>query len=149
MNLSNLKPKAGSRKKSKRVGRGEGSGWGCTSGKGNKGQNARSGGRVRPGFEGGQMPLARRVPKSGFTNIRKTEVATVNLQDLNRFDEKSVVDLASLKEKGLVRNAFSGSLKILNKGTLSKALTVKADKFSKAALAAIEKAGGTAETLGK
>ena len=130
----------------KRVGRGPGSGPGKTSGRGQKGQNARSGGGVRPGFEGGQTPLARRLPKRGFTNINRKEYAVVNVEDLNRFEDGTVVTPALLKEVGLVRKELNG-VKILGNGELTKKLNVTAAKFSKSAVEAIEKAGGKAEVL--
>lgn len=130
----------------KRVGRGPGSGLGKTSGRGQKGQNARSGGGVRPGFEGGQTPLARRLPKRGFTNINRKEYAVVNVEDLNRFEDGTVVTPALLKEVGLVRKELNG-VKILDNGELTKKLNVTAAKFSKSAVEAIEKAGGKAEVL--
>ena len=130
----------------KRVGRGPGSGLGKTSGRGQKGQNARSGGGVRPGFEGGQTPLARRLPKRGFTNINRKEYAVVNVEDLNRFEDGTVVTPALLKEVGLVRKELNG-VKILGNGELTKKLNVTAAKFSKSAVEAIEKAGGLAEVL--
>ncbi|MEY8468892.1 50S ribosomal protein L15 [Faecalibaculum rodentium] len=130
----------------KRVGRGPGSGLGKTSGRGQKGQNARSGGGVRPGFEGGQTPLARRLPKRGFTNINRKEYAVVNVEDLNRFEDGTVVTPALLKEVGLVRKELNG-VKILGNGELTKKLNVTAAKFSKSAVEAIEKAGGKAEVL--
>lgn len=130
----------------KRVGRGPGSGLGKTRGRGQKGQNARSGGGVRPGFEGGQTPLARRLPKRGFTNINRKEYAVVNVEDLNRFEDGTVVTPALLKEVGLVRKELNG-VKILGNGELTKKLNVTAAKFSKSAVEAIEKAGGKAEVL--
>lgn len=130
----------------KRVGRGPGSGLGKTSGRGQKGQNARSGGGVRPGFEGGQTPLARRLPKRGFTNINRKEYAVVNVEDLNRFKDGTTVTPALLKETGLVRKELNG-VKILGNGELTKKLNVTAAKFSKSAVEAIEKAGGKAEVL--
>lgn len=130
----------------KRVGRGPGSGLGKTSGRGQKGQNARSGGGVRPGFEGGQTPLARRLPKRGFTNINRKEYAVVNVEDLNRFEDGTVVTPALLKEVGLVRKELNG-VKILGNGELTKKLNVTAAIFSKSAVEAIEKAGGKAEVL--
>ena len=129
-----------------RVVRGPGSGLGKTSGRGQKGQNARSGGGVRPGFEGGQTPLARRLPKRGFTNINRKEYAVVNVEDLNRFEDGTVVTPALLKEVGLVRKELNG-VKILGNGELTKKLNVTAAKFSKSAVEAIEKAGGKAEVL--
>ncbi|WP_297566878.1 50S ribosomal protein L15 [uncultured Faecalibaculum sp.] len=130
----------------KRVGRGPGSGLGKTSGRGQKGQNARSGGGVRPGFEGGQTPLARRLPKRGFTNINRKEYAVVNVEDLNRFKDGTTVTPALLKETGLVRKELNG-VKILGNGELTKKLNVTAAKFSKSAVEAIEKACGKAEVL--
>ena len=130
----------------KRVGRGPGSGLGKTSGRGQKGQNARSGGGVRPGFEGGQTPLARRLPKRGFTNINRKEYAVVNVEDLNRFEDGTVVTPALLKEVGLVRKELNG-VKILGNGELTKKLNVTAAKLSKSAVEAIETAGGKAEVL--
>ncbi|MDG5473778.1 50S ribosomal protein L15 [Jeotgalibacillus sp. ET6] len=146
MKLHELKPAEGSRKERNRVGRGIGSGNGKTSGKGHKGQNARSGGGVRPGFEGGQNPLARRLPKRGFTNIHRKEYAVVNLDALNRFDEGAEVTPELLIESGVVSNERAG-IKILAKGNIEKKLTVKAHKFSSAAKDAIEAAGGTTEVL--
>lgn len=130
----------------KRVGRGPGSGLGKTSGRGQKGQNARSGGGVRPGFEGGQTTLARRLPKRGFTNFNRVEYAIVNVKDLNRFEDGTDVTPALLKEVGLVRKELNG-VKILGEGELTKKLNVTAAKFSKSAKEAIEKAGGKAEVL--
>lgn len=130
----------------KRVGRGPGSGLGKTSGRGQKGQNARSGGGVRPGFEGGQTTLARRLPKRGFTNFNRVEYAVVNVKDLNRFEDGTDVTPALLKEVGLVRKELNG-VKILGEGELTKKLNVTAAKFSKSAKEAIEKAGGKAEVL--
>ena len=146
MKLHELKPAEGSRKVRNRVGRGIGSGNGKTSGKGHKGQNARSGGGVRPGFEGGQNPLFRRLPKRGFTNINRKEYAIVNLDALNRFEDGAEVTAALLLETGIVSNEKAG-IKILGHGTLSKKLTVKAHKFSASAKEAIENAGGTIEVI--
>lgn len=146
MDLSNLKPAIGSTKNRKRIGRGPGSGTGKTSGKGHKGQNARSGGGVKPGFEGGQMPLQRRLPKRGFTPLNKKVYSLVNLQDLANFEAGSVVDLEVLTKTGLV-GAVKDGLKILGTGELTIALTVKAHKFSKSAAAKIEAAGGTVEVI--
>lgn len=145
MKLHEMKSRA-PRTARKRVGRGPGSGLGKTSGRGQKGQNARSGGGVRPGFEGGQTPLARRLPKRGFTNINRKEYAVVNVEDLNRFEDGTVVTPALLKEVGLVRKELNG-VKILGNGELTKKLNVTAAKFSKSAVEAIEKAGGKAEVL--
>jgi large subunit ribosomal protein L15 len=146
MKLHELKPAEGSRKERKRLGRGIGSGQGKTAGKGHKGQNARSGGGVRLGFEGGQTPLYRRLPKRGFTNFARKEFAIVNLDALNRFEEGTEVTPELLIETGVVSNEKAG-IKILAKGTLEKKLTVKAHKFSSAAKEAIEAAGGTTEVI--
>ncbi|MFD1031518.1 50S ribosomal protein L15 [Metaplanococcus flavidus] len=146
MKLHELKPAEGSRSSRKRVGRGIGSGTGKTAGKGHKGQNARSGGGVRPGFEGGQNPLFRRLPKRGFTNINRKDYAVVNVDVLNRFDEGTEITPALLIESGVVSNERSG-IKILGNGSLNKKLNVKAHKFSGSAKEAIEAAGGQAEVL--
>lgn len=146
MDLSNLKPAIGSTKNRKRLGRGHGSGLGKTAGKGHKGQNARSGGGVKPGFEGGQMPLQRRLPKRGFTPLNAKEYALVNLRDLAQFEPDSVVDVEALSKTGLVGRVKDG-VKILGDGELSHALTVKAHKFSKSAIAKIEAAGGKVEVI--
>lgn len=146
MKLHELKPAEGSRKERNRVGRGIGSGNGKTAGKGHKGQNARSGGGVRPGFEGGQNPLFRRLPKRGFTNINRKEYAIVNLDALNRFEDGAEITPALLIETGVVSNEKAG-IKILGNGTLNTKLIVKAHKFSSSAKAAIENAGGTAEVI--
>lgn len=143
MNLSNLKPRPGSRHRVKRLGSGESSGKGKTSGKGHKGQKARSGGSIRLGFEGGQMPLIRRVPKRGFNNAEfKTKWAIANLDSLNAFESGATVDEAALLEAGVIRKPFDG-LKILGGGELTKKLVVVANHASASAKAAIEKAGGT------
>jgi len=146
MDLSNLKPAIGSTKNRKRIGRGAGSGTGKTAGKGHKGQNARSGGGIKAGFEGGQMPLQRRLPKRGFTSLNKKVYALVNLRDLELFDPGTVVDMAALGKAGLIKNVGDG-IKILGDGELTKALTVKAHKFSKSAQESIEAAGGKAEVI--
>ncbi|MBE0597506.1 MAG: 50S ribosomal protein L15 [Desulfuromonadales bacterium] len=146
MDLSNLKPAIGSTKNRKRLGRGHGSGTGKTSGKGHKGQNARAGGGVKAGFEGGQMPMHRRLPKRGFRAIDKKVYALVNLGDLEAFDADSIVDLEALGKAGLVKRLLDG-VKILGDGELSKAVTVRAHKFSKSAVAKIEAAGGKAEVI--
>lgn len=147
MKLNELKPVEGAKHAKKRVGRGIGSGIGKTSGRGQKGQNARSGGGVRPGYEGGQTPLYKRLPKRGFTNIHAHEYAIVNLGDINSlFEAGSVVDLEALKKVGLVKKEHEG-VKILGNGELDKALTIKAAKFSKSAVEKISKAGGTVEVL--
>lgn len=147
MKLHELKPNEGSVQTRKRVGRGPGSGLGKTSGKGHKGQNARSGGGVRPGFEGGQLPLFRRLPKRGFNNYEfRTEYAVVNVGDLNDFKDGSVIELKNLKESGLVKKEKDG-FKILGSGELTKKLTVKANKFSSTAKEKIENAGGKIEVI--
>ncbi|MCZ2259265.1 50S ribosomal protein L15 [Sporosarcina sp. G11-34] len=146
MKLHEMKPAEGSRKKRKRVGRGIGSGHGKTSGRGHDGQNARSGGGVRLGFEGGQIPLFQRLPKRGFTNINRKDYAVVNLDKLNVFEEGTEVTPELLLELGVVSNAKSG-IKILGDGTLTKKLNVKANKFSASAKEAIEKAGGQTEVV--
>lgn len=145
MQLHTLKPRAGARHRVKRLGKGESSGLGKTSGRGGKGQTARSGSSIRPGFEGGQMPLYRRIPKRGFNNIRfATIYSVVNLSDLNRFDEGARVDETALRACGLVRGHNDG-VKILATGDLTKKLTIVADKFSAAAKQKIEAAGGVCE----
>ncbi len=148
MRLGELSPAMGSTTAKKRLGRGIGSGLGKTSGKGHKVQWARSGGGVRPGFEGGQMPLIRRIPKRGFNNHFKKIYSIVNLSVLEGLEANSVVDMAMLSEKGLIK-VVKGSigLKVLGNGTLTKALTVKASGFSASAKEAIEKAGGKAEEI--
>ncbi|MBM7606477.1 50S ribosomal protein L15 [Metabacillus litoralis] len=146
MKLHELKPAEGSRKTRNRVGRGIGSGNGKTAGKGHKGQNARSGGGVRPGFEGGQTPLFQRLPKRGFTNINRKDFAIVNLETLNRFEDGTEVTPELLLETGVVSNVKSG-VKILGNGQLERKLTVKANKFSASAKEAIETAGGSVEVI--
>ena len=146
MKLHELQQTEGSRKVRNRVGRGIGSGNGKTAGKGHKGQNARSGGGVRPGFEGGQNPLYRRLPKRGFTNINRKEYAIVNLDTLNRFEDGAEVTPAALVETGIVSKELAG-IKVLGNGTLTKKLTVKAHKFSASAKEAIENAGGQTEVI--
>lgn len=146
LKLHELKPAPGSRKERNRVGRGMSSGNGKTSGRGQKGQKARSGGGVRPGFEGGQNPIYRRLPKRGFTNINRKEYALVNLETLNRFEEGTVVTPELLQEMGVVKNLKDG-LKVLANGDLKVKLTVKAHKFSKSAQEKIANAGGTTEVL--
>ena len=148
MRLGELSPAMGATTAKKRLGRGIGSGLGKTSGKGHKGQWARSGGGVRPGFEGGQMPLIRRIPKRGFNNHFRKVYSVVNLSALEGFEANSVVDMEVLNEKGLIK-VVKGSvgLKVLGNGTLTKALTVKAAGFSASAKDAIEKAGGKAEQI--
>jgi large subunit ribosomal protein L15 len=144
--LNDLRPVEGARKNRKRIGRGPGSGTGKTSGKGNKGQLARSGGGPRPGFEGGQLPLFQRIPKRGFKNINRKEYAIVNLADLNQFNEGEVVTPEVLIARNVIKVLKSG-VKVLANGTLEKKLTVKANVFSKAAEAAIVKVGGTVEVI--
>lgn len=144
--LNELKPVPGARHSRKRLGRGTGSGHGKTAGKGNKGQNARSGGGVRPGFEGGQIPLFQRLPKRGFKNINRKEYAIVNLCDLNVFDNGTVVTPDLLIDAKIIKEIKSG-VKILGCGTLEKKLTIKAHKFSASASEEIAKAGGTAEVI--
>jgi large subunit ribosomal protein L15 len=144
--LNELKPVAGARHSRTRIGRGTGSGHGKTAGKGNKGQNARSGGGVRPGFEGGQIPLFQRLPKRGFQNINRKEYAIVNLCDLNVFDNGTVVTPDLLIDAKIIKDIKSG-VKILGCGTLEKKLTIKAHKFSASASEEIKKAGGTAEVI--
>ena len=146
MKLHELKPAQGSRKVRNRVGRGTSSGNGKTSGRGQKGQKAHSGGGVRPGFEGGQTPLFRRLPKRGFTNVNAKEYALVNLDQLNVFEDGTEVTPALLKEAGIVRN-FKSGVKVLGNGELTKKLTVKAAKFSKSAEAAITAKGGSIEVI--
>ncbi len=147
MKIHELTPAADSNRPVKRVGRGHGSGNGKTAGKGHKGQNARSGGGVRIGFEGGQMPLARRIPKRGFNNIFATRYSTVNVGDLNRFVDGTVVDTELLIASGLLKKIENGGVKVLGNGELTVKLTVKAAKFSAAAAEKIEKAGGKAEVM--
>ena len=146
MRIHELKKPEGSTKAPKRIGRGQGTGQGTTAGRGMNGQNSRSGGGVRLGFEGGQMPLYRRLPKRGFNNKWAKEYAEVNIKDLNKFDDGATVDAAALIEKGIVKKALDG-VKVLGNGELEKKLTVKAAKFSKSAAEKIEKAGGKAEVI--
>ena len=146
MKLHELQPAEGSRHVRNRVGRGSSSGNGKTSGRGQKGQKSRSGGGVRLGFEGGQTPLARRLPKRGFTNINRKDYAIVNLDVLNRFEDGAEVTPTTLIEAGIVKDAKSG-IKILGNGELTKKLSVKAAKFSKSAQTAIEAAGGSVEVI--
>lgn len=146
MKLHDLKPSEGSRKKEIRVGRGTGSGRGKTSCRGHKGQNARSGGGVRPGFEGGQMPIYRRLPKRGFNNIWAKHFAEVNVETLNRFDDGATVDAVLLRESGILKNVLDG-IRILGGGELNKKLFVKANGFSKSASAKIQAAGGSVEVI--
>lgn len=146
MKLNELKATEGARSTKKRIGRGLGSGNGKTSGKGQKGQNSRSGGGVAIGFEGGQTPFFKRMPKRGFTNFTRKEYAIVNVEDLNKFEDGVTVDFAAVKAAGLVKKELDG-LKVLGNGKLEKKLTVKAAKFSASAKKAIDEAGGTAEVL--
>ncbi|MEW6572430.1 MAG: 50S ribosomal protein L15 [Bacillota bacterium] len=145
MQLSDLRPARGARPRPVRKGQGTGSGLGKTAGRGHKGQKSRSGGGVRPGFEGGQMPLVRRMPKRGFTNVFKKEYVIVNIDKLNRFEEGAVVTPEDLRETGLIRT--TGAVKVLGTGELKKALTVRAQAFSKEAARKIEAAGGKAEVI--
>ena len=146
MKLNELQPAEGSKFAAKRVGRGIGSGTGKTSGKGHKGQKARSGGGVRPGFEGGQMPIYRRLPKRGFNNIFAKQYVTINVADLERFDNGTEVTAELLKETGVVSKVLDG-IKILGRGELTKKLNVKVAKYSAQAIEKIEKAGGKAEVI--
>lgn len=146
MRLHDLKPAQGSTKSKKRVGRGAGSGLGKTSGRGMNGQNARSGGGVRPGFEGGQMPLFRRIPKRGFTNIFKKNWIILNVDDLNRFEDGTEITPDFLIESGMVKELGYG-IKILGDGELERKLTVKANKFTQSAIQKIEAAGGKVEVI--
>ena len=146
MKLHEISPAAGSTTAPKRLGRGVGSGLGKTSGKGHKGQKARAGRGMRVGFEGGQMPLQRRIPKRGFNNIFAKEIVSINVGSLNRFEDGAVIDAAALVEAGLVKNYFDG-IKILGNGELKKNITVKVDAYSESAKAKIEAAGGKAEVI--
>lgn len=146
MRIHELKAPEGATKAPKRIGRGQGTGWGTTAGRGMNGQNSRSGGGVRLGFEGGQMPLYRRLPKRGFNNKWGKEYSEVNVKDLNRFEDGTVVDLELLLKSGLVKQVKDG-VKVLGNGEVEKKLTVKAAKFSKNAVEKIEKAGGKVEVL--
>lgn len=146
MDLSNLQPAPGSTKNRKRIGRGPGSGTGKTSGKGHKGQKARSGGSIKPGFEGGQMPLQRRLPKRGFTPLSRKEYSLVNLSDLEGFESGSTVGLEAFASAGLIGRLKDG-VKVLADGELTKSLTVQAHKFSKSAVEKIEAAGGKVEVI--
>jgi large subunit ribosomal protein L15 len=146
MRLSELSPSPGSKHKKKRVGRGPGSGWGKTAGRGHKGQNSRAGGGTKPGFEGGQMPLVRRIPKRGFTNIFRQAWSIVNLRDLNRFPADTVVDQAALQEAGLVKNRVT-RIKVLGQGEVTVALTVRVQAVSSQARSRIEAAGGRVEVI--
>ena len=146
MKLHDLAPAQGSIKESKRIGRGAASGQGKTAGKGHKGQKARSGGSIRPGFEGGQMPLARRLPKRGFNNIFAKKIVAINLSSLNAFDDGAVVNAEALVEKGIIKKAYDG-VKVLGNGKITKKLTVQANALSASAKQEIETAGGKAEEV--
>ena len=146
MNLHELSPAEGSTKSSRRIGRGHGSGWGKTAGKGHKGQKARSGGSIRPGFEGGQMPLQRRIPKRGFNNIFAKKIVAVNVGSLEVFEDGAEVTAAALIEKGIVSKELDG-IKILGNGNLTKKLNVKVAAYSESAKQKIEAAGGKAEVI--
>lgn len=146
MRLHELKASEGATKARKRRGRGQGTGLGTTGGRGMNGQKSRSGGGVRLGFEGGQMPLYRRIPKRGFTNRFAKEYSEINIQDLNRFEAGTVVDFALLAQSGMIKQVKDG-VKVLGNGELEKKLTVKAEKFSKSAAEKIEKAGGKVEVI--
>jgi len=146
MKLNELSPPKGARKPRKRVGRGPGSGRGQTSGRGSKGQKCRSGGNIRPGFEGGQMPLQRRLPKQGFTNIFKKQYAIVNIRDLGRFERGSVVDETTLLDAGLIKRERDG-VKLLGQGAIDYPLVVKVNRCSKSARSGVEAAGGQVELI--
>jgi len=145
MKLTDLRPAKGAKSARKRVGRGEGSGLGKTSGKGHKGLKTRSGGGTKPGYEGGQMPLQRRLPKRGFVNVFREETAVVNVKELNRFEAGSVVDAEALRCEGLVKGVCPGGVKLLGNGEVTRKLTVKVDRASKSAVEKIVAAGGTVE----
>ena len=146
MDLSNLQPAPGSTSSRKRIGRGQGSGLGKTAGRGHKGQNSRSGGGVKPGFEGGQMPLHRRLPKRGFTPLNKKVYALVNLCDLEQFEAGTTIDAEVLIGAGVIKKVCDG-IKVLGKGELTKALTVKAHRFSKSSAEKIQAVGGSVEEI--
>ena len=146
MKLHELTATPGSVQGAKRIGRGHGSGWGKTAGTGHKGQKARAGHGMRPGFEGGQMPLQRRIPKRGFNNIFAEEVIAVNLASFERFENNAVVDVQALVDAGIIKNA-KAAVKVLANGNLTKSLTIKANAFSEAAKQKIEAAGGKAEVI--
>lgn len=146
MELHEIYPKNGSKKLAKRVGRGHGSGWGKTAGRGHKGQKARSGGGVRPGFEGGQMPIQRRLPKRGFNNIFAKKIAQINVKDLEIFGNGETVGEEEFIEFGLIKRKFD-KIKIIANGDITKNLIVKAHSFSKSAVKKIESAGGKAEVI--
>ena len=146
MNLNEMKYNPGARSTTKRLGRGQGSGQGKTAGKGHKGQNARSGGGVAIGFEGGQTPLYKRIPKRGFKNFARINYAIINLEDLNKFEDGATVTLEVLHDAGLIKKTLDG-LKVLGNGKLEKKLTVKCNKISASAKEAIEKVGGSVEVI--
>lgn len=146
MKLNELSPVKGSRRPRQRVGRGVASGWGKTAGRGTKGQGARSGGGVRPGYEGGQMPIHRRLPKRGFNNVFKKNMATINIRDLSRFESGRIVDEVELIKAGLVKGAYDG-IKLLGQGEIDYPLQIKLNAVSKSAKAKIEAAGGTVEVV--
>lgn len=147
MKLNELSPAPNSKRAVRRLGRGTGSGLGKTSGKGQKGQNSRSGGGVRPGFEGGQMPLLRRLPKVGFTNKFRKVYTTINVDALERYENGTVIDAELLRKDGLIGKLENAGLKVLGNGNLSKNLTVKANKFTESAIEKIKQAGGSIEVL--
>lgn len=147
MKLHELRPAKGAIKKARRKGRGPASGLGKTSGRGHKGQQARSGSGVKFGFEGGQTPLIRRLPKRGFTNVFQKQFSILNVEDLNKFDNNTEITAEMLKEAGLIRKIEKDGLKILGDGNLEKSLTVKANKFTKSAIEKIEAAGGRVEVI--
>ena len=147
MKLHELRPAKGAVRATKRKGRGTGSGLGKTAGRGHNGQNARSGGGVRIGFEGGQMPLIRRLPKRGFTNVFKKQFNEINVADLNRFENGTEISAEFLKEQGFIKKIEKDGIKILGNGNLEKSLTIKAHKFTKAAIEKIEAAGGKVEVI--
>ncbi|MBF0117578.1 MAG: 50S ribosomal protein L15 [Desulfobacterales bacterium] len=146
MQLNNLSPSEGSKKSIKRVGRGVGSGLGKTAGRGSKGQRARSGGRVRPGFEGGQMPIHRRLPKRGFTNIFKEKFVLINIRDLSAFEASTIIDKEKLLSAGVIKNK-TDSIKLLGQGEITYPLILKVNKASKGATQKIEAAGGKVEII--
>lgn len=146
MKLNELSPAVGSQRPRQRVGRGVGSGWGKTAGRGNKGQGSRSGGGVRPGYEGGQMPIHRRLPKRGFTNIFKKNFAIINIRDLARFDSGSTVDEIELVKVGLIKGTYDG-IKLLGQGEIDYPLQIKVNAISKSAQEKISAAGGTVEVV--
>lgn len=147
MNIQSLSPAPNSTFSTKRVGRGTGSGHGKTSGKGHKGQNARSGGGVRPGFEGGQMPLIRRIPKHGFTNVWKKEYTVINVSALNKLEPNTIVTAEMLKAQGLISKIEKFGLKVIGNGEITIPLTVRANKFSESAIQKIQAAGGSVEVI--